>query len=114
MIYVFALSLFVFMYATYQYFIGCHLSNDSVVTPKVDEATAKYFKELETFEWDFHEKYKFERNKRKYLSDCQAELFAAASTETQKLVLDAFRKYHWRNGKKPVLLDFAVKPVVAL
>jgi len=109
--YAFSLSVLVLVVVIFKFF---DFEDDSVVTPKVDEATAKYFKQLATFDWDFQEKYKFERNRRNFLRDRQQELFSAATTETQKLVLKAFQEHHWMNGKKPVLSNFAVTPVVAL
>lgn len=111
--YAFWLSILV-LFAVYFWYLNDSNSTQAIVeTPVVDDATAKYFKQLATFEWDFHEKYKFERNRRNFLRDRQQEMFSAASTETQKLVLKAFQEHHWMNGKKPVLSDFAVKPVVA-
>ena len=80
------------------------------VVPVVDEATEKYFKQLASFDWDFNEKYKFERNRKNYLRDRQQELFNAANTEMLKTVCRAFQDYHWMNSKKPKLSDFAVLP----
>lgn len=110
----FCLSVLILLAVFFQYLKDSTSSTQAIVeTPAVDDATAKYFKQLATFEWDFHEKYKFERNRRNFLRDRQQEMFSAATTDTQKLVLKAFQEYHWMNGKKPVLSDFAVKPVVA-
>jgi hypothetical protein len=94
-----------FFYAMLQLLASGTASEKTILDP-VSSETTRFFKDLESFRWNFEDEFRFYADKKLFWKERRTELFARANTDERKQMLKDFRAFHYAGASKPVLSNY--------